>query len=168
MRNLTAFILLFVLSGVMLTYSCKTTSGSASTSPKPSVVDTLAALSVNYNSPWLGITIENKKISKVKTINHFNPDNYSAVPDSTSTETIMDQVALNDTTITELMSLLEEQNFWDLEELYGAPEGYRYYPYVISAQMPGKSKQVTFRNNPSYDLAPQAFTAIEEFLKKVE
>jgi hypothetical protein len=81
---------------------------------------------------------------------------------------MVDQVALTDSTVNVLMDLLHEQNFWELEEQYGAPEGLRYYPYVISAEMPGQFKQVTYRSNPSYDLAPEAFAVIEAFLKELK
>lgn len=168
MGNKTAFGISILVFIILVAYSCKTTSGTAAPPPPPPPVDTIGALTVSYNSPWLSISLENRKITSVKTIHHYAENNFSSVPDSMSTETLLDAVAVSDSTMNALFELLDEQKFWDLEEAYGAPDGLRYYPYEINAEMPGKSKKVIFRSNPSFDLAPQPFRAVESFLKGFE
>ncbi|KAA3635775.1 MAG: hypothetical protein DWQ02_09315 [Bacteroidetes bacterium] len=166
MRNTTASFILLALMSVLVLFACKTTTSTTQPEVKaPVEIDTLGTISISYDSPWLDITIADKKMTKVKTTHYFAETNFSSVPDSMSTETLMDGVVLSDSIMNELNTLLDEQNFWELEEQYGAPEQQRYYPYVISAEMMGKSKTVTYRSNPSYDLAPQAFTQVEAFIK---
>ncbi len=168
MRNTIASFILLALMSVLVLFACKTTTNTTQPEVKaPVEVDTLGTISVNYDSPWLDITIADKKLTKVKTTHYFAETNFSSVPDSMSTETLMDGVLLSDSIMNELNTLLTRQSFWELEEQYGAPEQLRYYPYIISAEMIGKSKTVTFRSNPSFDLAPQSFTAVEAFLKSI-
>lgn len=165
MRNTAASFIVLALISVLVLFTCKTTTTTTQPEVKaPVEVDTLRTIAISYDSPWLDISIADKKITKVKTTHYFAETNFSSVPDSMSTETLMDAVVLSDSIMNELNSLLDE-NFWDLEEQYGAPEQQRYYPYVISAEMIGKSKTVTYRSNPSFDLAPQAFSTLEAFLK---
>ncbi|MCB0654363.1 MAG: hypothetical protein KDC85_23995 [Saprospiraceae bacterium] len=169
MRNIKAFLLVLSLLATTGFYSCKTTSGPATSQTKTAVpTDPLQLLKVNYNSPWLGITVADKKITKVKTLNHFKESNFSSTPDSVSTEMLMDGVALSDSILNVLNKLIDEKKFWELEDNYGAPEGLRFYPYTISVERNEKIKTVTFRSNPSYGLAPSGFTAIQKFLEEMK
>lgn len=168
MRNIKVFILVLSLLTTTVFYSCKTTFKPATSETKTAVpADPLQLLKVNYNSPWLGITVADKKITKVKTIHHFKEANFSSVPDSVSTEMLMDGVALGDSILNVLNNLIDEKKFWELEDHYGAPEGLRFYPYTISVERNEAIKTVTFRSNPSYGLAPSGFTAIQKFLEEM-
>jgi hypothetical protein len=160
---------LLILSMVFFTiYSCNTTTKTptAEVTPVPEVVKNI--FKVTYNSPWTAITIEEGKITKVKTEHHFNDDNFSSVPDSTSTHKLKDGIVLSDSLNNELKKLLDNKQFWELEDIYGASENSRYYPYTISAINGEKSKTVVFRSNPSFGLAPEAFRDIETFLIELE
>lgn len=160
---------LIVLSLMFVTmYSCKTTTKTPTAKINPVEELPKNVFKVTYNSPWTAITIEEGKITKVKTQHHFNDDNFSSVPDSTSVHKVMEGVAFSDSLTTGLKKMLNDKNFWELDDAYGAPDDYRHYPYTISAILNEKSKTVVFRSNPSFGLAPDAFNLIESFLKEVQ
>lgn len=167
MRKNTTILLFLAISAASITFSCNSTKPVTENKPAPVAIDTLETLVVTYNSPWMGITVENKKVTMVTTTHYFNKNNFSSVPDSTSTETTVDGKTLSDSTLNVLMNILDEQDFWELNDNYGAPESQRFYPYVLSARTIDQFKKVTFRSNPGYDLAPKAFTDLENFLKNL-
>ncbi len=160
---------LFLLSLVLLTiFSCNTTTKTPKAEVTPVVEAPKNIFKVTYNSPWTAITIEEEKITKVKTKHHFNEDNFTSVPDSTSLHKLMEGVAFSDSLSTKLKQILNDDKFWELEDAYGAPEGQRYYPYTISATQNEKTKTVVFRSNPSFGLAPEVFRTLEKFLNELE
>jgi hypothetical protein len=66
---------------------------------------------------------------------------------------------------TALKRFIRDSGFETLADAYGAPEGYRYYPYNLTIAWGDAVKDVQFRENPSYDRPPEVFWEIERYLK---
>jgi hypothetical protein len=119
-------------------------------------------LSICYDSWTDDITIEGQRIHHVQT--RYEYDNpISAVPSRQYT------VELTNTDLTEeqladLKQFIQTSGFETLAEAYGAPEGYRYYPYRLTIEFGDLRKDVLYRSNPSYEEPPATFRAIERYL----
>jgi hypothetical protein len=118
--------------------------------------------SIRYDSWSDDIVVENKHLKHVATEYEFD-DPVRGVPSSSQTVTRTD-ADLSDEQSGALRDFVRTSGFDTLGETYGAPEGVRYYPYTLTLVIGEDSKQVTFRSNPSYDIAPEAFQSIERYL----
>ena len=67
----------------------------------------------------------------------------------------------------DLIKFIQDNKFYELNSSYGAPEGERSYPTTITIQMHGRDKSVVYRNNPSFESAPEAFRKTEGYLLKL-
>ncbi len=116
-------------------------------------------LNVSYYSGNQEIVIENEKLTKTETVFLYsNP--VSDSPDSTYEK--YSQSTLSQKQKDDLITLIEKSGFFDLDCVYGATEGMRFYLYQIDIELNGKKKQVIFRSNPSFTDAPKAFRELEE------
>jgi hypothetical protein len=119
-------------------------------------------LVVRYDSWSDDITVENKHLKHVATEYEF--DNPARGVPSASRAVIRTDADLTDAQWEDLRRFIRTSGFDALGDAYGAPEGVRYYPYTLIITLGKSTEQVTFRSNPGYESAPEAFGAIQEYL----
>lgn len=69
--------------------------------------------------------------------------------------------------VKDLIKLIEEMNFMELEEFYGASKGERYYPVELSIKLEEKEKKVIYRSSLDALSEPEAFKMIKDKLFKL-
>lgn len=119
-------------------------------------------LFVHYQSWTDEITIENKHIKHVHT--EYEYDNPVSGNPSGSKQSVLTDTDLTQQQWEDLKTYIRNSGFEKLEDVYGAPEGYRYYPYNLTIGWGTEKKEVKYRSNPSYGEAPLAFKNIENYL----
>ncbi|HMW06581.1 MAG TPA: hypothetical protein PK079_12315 [Leptospiraceae bacterium] len=67
----------------------------------------------------------------------------------------------------DLIKFIEDNEFFQLKDAYGAPEAERNYPTSIAVQMHKKEKVVVYRSNPSFESSPEAFKKVEAYILKL-
>ncbi|MEM8906306.1 MAG: hypothetical protein AAGD05_00555 [Bacteroidota bacterium] len=138
-------------------------------SPSPPVTSSSAPvvapapLILHYTSPNHKIIISDGTLTHYQKEEHFAPNATSATPGMTTTNTLADKHPLEANQLIALQEVLSN-GFMELDKGYGAPTNERHYPYFINVRFQGKSKEVIFRSNPSFDPAPAAFQAVEKAL----
>jgi hypothetical protein len=119
-------------------------------------------LSVHYQSWTDEITIENKHIKHVH--REYEYDNPVSGNPSGSKQSVLTDHNLTQQQWEDLKTYIRNSGFEKLEDVYGAPEGYRSYPYNLTIGWGTEKKEVKYRSNPSYGEAPLAFKNIENYL----
>lgn len=119
---------------------------------------------LEYKSPSRSITIKDTSfvITNRKEV-YDNP--VSSIPSSSTFED--KSYSLTRKEVYNLIKFLQDQNFFELENAYGAPEAERHYPTKIFIKMLGKEKEVIYRSNPSFGSAPDSFQKIERYLNEI-
>jgi hypothetical protein len=117
---------------------------------------------VHYKSWNDDINIENKYINHIRT--EYEYDSPVSGNHSGSKQLLLTDNILTEQQWEDLETFIKGSNFERLEDIYGAPEGYRYYPYNLTIGWGTGKKEVKYRSNPSYEQAPEAFKNIENYL----
>jgi hypothetical protein len=100
-------------------------------------------------------------------IEYTYPSMVSGNPSSSKTLKYPGQI-INQEDAKRIVALIRKSGFLSLKDVYGAPEGHRYYPYRITVYLSnGKSKSTLFRSNPDYGDTPEAFKKLESLLKSL-
>jgi hypothetical protein len=120
------------------------------------------SLFVLYKSWTDEITIENKHIKHVHT--EYEYDNPISGNPSSSKQSVLTDANLTEQQWEDLKTYIRNSEFEKLEDVYGAPEGCRYYPYNLTIGWGTETKEVKYQSNPSYGEAPLAFQNIENYL----
>ena len=116
---------------------------------------------LEYKSPNKTIVIKDTSIVVIEKKDVFdNP--VSSNPSSSKLEE--KNYSLTRKEVYDLIKLIQDTKFFELEKFYGAPETERYYPTSIFIKMLGKEKEVLYRSNPSFTAAPDAFNQLEKYL----
>ncbi|MBL0264820.1 MAG: hypothetical protein IPQ05_13315 [Leptospiraceae bacterium] len=132
----------------------------AQVAPKSKVKQIL----LEYKSPNKTIEIKDTYFTVSDKKDSFsNP--VSSIPSSSTYED--KNYTLTKKEVYDLIKFIEDNNFFDLDPAYGAPEGERNYPTTLFIKMHGKEKEVIYRSNPSYESAPEIFRRIEEYILKL-
>lgn len=119
-------------------------------------------LAICYDSWTDDITIEGQHIHHVQTRYEYD-DPISAVP-SRQYNVVLTDIDLTEEQLADLKQFIHTSGFETLAETYGAPEGYRYYPYRLTIEFGDRRKDVLYRSNPSYEEPPATFQTIERYL----
>lgn len=118
-----------------------------------------------YDSPDDDIEVSHRHIRHVRTEYEFDSP-VSSVPTRARTTVLVD-TELTPTEHAELIGLVRRSGFESLHPAYGAPVDKRHYAYVLTIGFGGDRKVVTYRSNPSYEQAPEAFRDIESHLLRL-
>ena len=119
-------------------------------------------LSIHYKNWVDDIRLEDRHIHHVVT--HYVYDNpVSGIPSSWENQVVLD-ADLTDLEWTALSQFISHSTFDQLANRYGAPEGERAYPYTLTIRQGEMKKTVAYYHNPAYEVAPEAFREIEEYV----
>ncbi|HEB62025.1 MAG TPA: hypothetical protein ENI82_02635 [Bacteroidetes bacterium] len=116
---------------------------------------------LEYDSPTEKITIQNNTFSHRHIQNYFAPQSVSSIPDSSSTIVLHEKTKIPKREMIVLKEMIENNNFYQLKDAYGANLSERHYPYELKISIDQKSKTVIIRSNPHYEDIPKAFSLIE-------
>lgn len=110
-------------------------------------------LTIRYDSWSDEIAVEANRLKHVATEYEFdNP--VSAIPTRSHTLELLN-AQFTRAEYEELVSFIRDSGFESLAPAYGAPK--RHFPYVLRIGFGDERKVVTYRSNPSYEGAPEAF-----------
>ncbi|GIX43524.1 MAG: hypothetical protein KatS3mg129_3257 [Leptospiraceae bacterium] len=122
-------------------------------------------VNIEYYNYKTRIFIENNHLTiQKKEYEYDNP--VSPVPSKITTKKYEKNISTKN--LIDLLKSFKENNFFNLKQEYGAPEGQRFYPIYIKITIKEKmnnqsiSKEVIFRSNPMYSAPPKEFLNIEK------
>lgn len=119
---------------------------------------------IEYKSPNKSLEIKDTSLVVSEKKDVFdNP--VSSVPSSSKVEER--NYTLSKKEVYDLVKFIQDNQFFELNNAYGAPEAERSYPTKILVKMHGKEKEVVYRSNPSFESAPDTFSKIESYLLKL-
>jgi len=76
-----------------------------------------------------------------------------------------EEASLSQEEIQDLLSLIRQSKFMDLEDYYGgAPAHRRYYAYLLRVELAGTAKEVTYQSYPDAPSPPEAFESVRKRL----
>lgn len=118
-------------------------------------------LFVHYKSWTDDITIENKHFKHIHTEHQY--DNPVSGNPSRSKQSVLTDTDLKEEQWKDLEAI-KHSGFDRLQDSYGVPEGYRFYPYNLTIAWGTEKKVVKYRSNPSYEEASEPFKIIERYM----
>ena len=119
---------------------------------------------IEYKSPNKSLEIKDTSLVVSEKKDVFdNP--VSSVPSSSKVEER--NYTHSKKEVYDLVKFIQDNQFFELNNSYGAPEAERSYPTKILVKMHGKEKEVVYRSNPSFESAPDTFSKIESYLLKL-
>ena len=124
-------------------------------------------LAIHYKSPNDLISVENNILNHIQIKQMFVKGSTSGTPDSIARTSLATDMLLSPKKLQILKKAIITSGFMGLEDAYGAAKDQRNYPTSIKVQFQGKTKEVVFRSNPSFNRSPVSFKKVENALMRL-